>query len=177
MKIERTIFKDLLIIENKIHYDSRGDFSEIYREDILNDFIDHKVNFTQTNLVRSNKNSIRGLHFQHPPFSQAKLITAIDGQIIDVAVDLGKDSKTYKQYFKFELNSNNNKSIFIPRGFAHGYLTLSESATILYHVDNLYSQQHEDGIKYDSKELNIDWGVKNDLLIVSEKDKKLSFEF
>ena len=177
MKIEKTIFKDLLIIENKINYDSRGDFSEIYREDILNDFTNLKVNFTQTNLVRSNKNSIRGLHFQHPPFSQAKLITAIDGQIIDVAVDIRKDSKTYKQYFKFELNSNNNKSIFIPRGFAHGYLTLSDSATVLYHVDNLYSQQHEDGIKYDCKQLNIDWGVENDLLIVSEKDKKLSFEF
>lgn len=177
MKIERTIFEDLLIIENKTFYDSRGGFSEIYREDILNNFINYKVNFMQTNLVRSNKNSIRGLHFQHPPFSQAKLITAIDGQIIDVAVDLRKDSKTYKQYFKFELNSNNNKSIFIPRGFAHGYLTLSESATILYHVDNLYSHQHEDGIKYDNKELNIDWGIKNNLLIVSEKDKKLSFEF
>ena len=176
MKIKRTIFKDLFIIENKTFFDSRGDFSEIYREDFLNNFIEYKVNFIQTNLVRSIKNSLRGLHFQHPPFSQSKLITVIDGKIIDVAVDLRKDSKTYKQYFKFELNSNNNKSIFIPRGFAHGYLTLSDSATILYHVDNLYSKQHEDGIKYDNIQLNINWGVENDLLIVSKKDKKLSFE-
>ncbi len=175
MNIEKTRIKDLLLIENIVHSDYRGNFSEIFRKDKLEKYLGYNIDFVQSNLVFSKKNTLRGLHFQHEPFAQSKLITVINGVIVDVAVDLRKQSKTYMEYYKIQLNAKKNNSIFIPRGFAHGYLTISKSATILYHVDNLYSPLHEDGIKYDNKKLNIKWDCNHENIIVSNKDDNLNF--
>ena len=176
MNIKKTRIKDLLLIENLVYSDYRGNFSEIFRKDKLEKYLGRNFDFVQSNLVFSKKNTLRGLHFQHEPFAQSKLVTVINGVIEDVAVDLRVNSKTYMEYYKIQLSAEKNNSLFIPRGFAHGYLTISKSATILYHVDNLYSSLHEDGIKYDNKKLNIKWGVNHENLIVSNKDNNLNFE-
>ena len=139
IKITRTDFKDLYLIEYKNHNDRRGSLFELFRQDFLKKEINVMYNFCQDNLVKSSKMVLRGLHFQNPPFAQSKLISVINGEIFDVAVDLRKNSKTYGKYFSLNLNSKSNKSILIPRGFAHGYLSLSEDTIVHYKVDNYYS--------------------------------------
>ena len=114
---------------------------------------------------------LRGLHFQNPPYSQAKLISVFKGQIFDVAVDLRKDSITYGKYFSMKISESTNCSLFIPKGFAHGYLTLSDEALINYKVDNIYNKDSENGIKYNDMALNIDWGDNYSNFIISKKDK------
>ena len=171
MKIKTTSFKGLLIIQNKLFSDERGDFSEIFKKDLIENHLGYEINFCQNNLVKSKKNVFRGLHFQKNPYAQSKLITVISGEILDIAVDIRKESKTYGKYFSYKLSSTKNESLFIPKGFAHGYLTISQNAYVLYEVDNYYNPKMERGISYKDKSLKISFGFDIDQFIVSDKDK------
>jgi dTDP-4-dehydrorhamnose 3,5-epimerase len=169
MKIYDTPIKDLLIIENDIFEDNRGWFCETYNK---NTFIKNglTVDFIQDNHSFSSKKGVlRGLHFQNEPFSQAKLVRCIKGKIWDVAVDLRKSSSTYKQWFGLELSSKNHKMLLIPKGFAHGFLTLQDHCEVQYKVDNIYNKESERTIKYDDSEINVYWPI--DEVTLSEKDK------
>ena len=173
MKFVKTKFKDIYLIKNNNYPDSRGYFSEIYRRDILNEKLGYNIDFCQDNLVYSKKNSLRGLHFQKKPYSQAKLLTVIRGKILDVVVNINKNSKYYGKYFSCILDHNDVNSIFISREYAHGYLTLSDTALIKYKVDNFYNKKSESGIIYSDKKINIDWGITEDELIISDNDINL----
>ena len=168
MKINKTFIEDLLIIEPQLFQDDRGFFYESYNKNNL----DINIVFVQDNESKSYKGVIRGLHFQAPPFEQTKLVRCISGNILDVAVDLRTSSKTYGKFFSIELSSENNKQLFVPKGFAHGFQVLSEIAIVNYKVDNYYNPKSEKGIIWNDKDLSIDW--KHDLKpILSEKDLKL----
>ena len=173
MKIEKTNFKDLLIINHDYYQDIRGSFKEVFRQNVIEENLSYKLNFCQQNNVKSSFMVLRGLHFQDNPYAQSKLISINKGKILDIAVDIRKNSNTYGNYFSYVLSCESNKSIFIPQGFAHGYLTLSDTASITYVVDNYHNKNAERGISFNDKFLNIDWGVNEDNIILSEKDKKL----
>jgi dTDP-4-dehydrorhamnose 3,5-epimerase len=170
MKLLKTDFKDLIIIKHKLFNDKRGFFKEDFSVKKLGDFIGKKIIFCQQNSVKSNLNVLRGLHYQKEPFGQSKLISISSGRILDIAVDIRKNSKTYGKYFSHMLDCDNHESIFIPKGFAHGYLTLSKIALVHYQVDNYYNPKMESGIPFDDSLLNIDWGIKKSKLIISKKD-------
>ena len=168
MKINKTFIEDLLIIEPQLFKDERGFFYESYNKNNL----DIDIDFVQDNESKSYKGVIRGLHFQAPPFEQTKLVRCISGNILDVAVDLRTSSKTYGKFFSIELSSENNKQLFVPKGFAHGFQVLSETAIVNYKVDNFYNPKSDSGIIWNDKDLSIDW--KQDLKpILSKKDLKL----
>ena len=171
MKLVKTNFDQLIIIKHKIFSDERGFFKEIFKKNDLERILGYKIDFCQENSVNSYKNVLRGLHFQKKPFSQSKLISVSAGKIFDVVVDIRKNSKTYGQYFSKVLSAEKNESLFIPAGFAHGYLTLSENAIINYKVDNYYNKNMEDGISFDDEYLNIDWGLDKNKMILSKKDR------
>ena len=162
---------DVLLIEPTVHGDSRGYFMESFRQDLLDDFLGYEVNFVQDNESKSSKGVLRGLHYQLPPSAQAKLVRVIEGRVLDVAVDIRQSSPTFGQYVSKELSSDNHHQLFIPRGFAHGFVVLSESAVFAYKVDNYYSPDDDRGIAYCDKEIGIDWVLKSDELQLSEKDK------
>lgn len=172
MPFIETPIKDLLIFEPKVFSDERGFFFESFNQQ---HFIerDIDVKFVQDNQSFSKYGTLRGLHFQREPFAQAKLVRVIQGEVFDVAVDLRKDSETFGKYFSIILSSDNKKQLFIPRGFAHGFVVLSETAEFLYKCDNYYSKEHEGGIKFDDESLGIDWVLSEDQFIVSDKDKEL----
>ena len=169
--IKKTNFKNLFIINHKCNYDNRGQFFEIFRKQLIENELDYSFNFCQENLVNSSKNVLRGLHFQKNPNAQSKLISVFSGKIFDIAVDIRKNSKTYGKYYSTYLSSNDNISLFIPKGFAHGYLSLEDNSLVSYKVDNYYNPESEYGIPYDDKRLNIDWGLNVNDIIISEKDK------
>ncbi len=173
MKISKTNFKDLLILEPIIHEDKRGVFKEVFRKDILEKYLGYSLNFCQDNQVISSSMVLRGLHFQKEPYSQSKLVSVSNGKILDVVVDIRKKTHTYGKYFSIELSSKNSKILFIPKGFAHGYLTLSDDALVNYKVDSYFNKDSDEGIPFDDKYLDIDWGVDKEKLIISEKDKNL----
>lgn len=173
MKIEKTDFEDLLIIHHNVYDDVRGQFKELYRNNIIEENLSYKVNFCQYNEVKSSNMVLRGLHFQEKSHAQSKLISVSKGKILDIAVDIRKKSKTYGKYFSYILDSESNQSLFIPKGFAHGYLTLRDNTNVNYKVDNYYNKRSEKGISYKDKYLNIDWGVDESKLIISKKDRKL----
>ena len=162
---------DILLIEPTVHGDSRGYFMESFRQDLLDDFLGYEVNFVQDNESRSSKGVLRGLHYQLPPTAQAKLVGVIEGRVLDVAVDIRQSSPTFGQYVSRELSSDNRHQLFIPRGFAHGFVVLSESAVFTYKVDNYYSPADDRGIAFDDKEIGINWVLKSDELLLSDKDK------
>jgi len=162
---------DVLLIEPTVHGDSRGYFMESFRQDIVNDFLGYEVNFVQDNESKSAKGVLRGLHYQLPPSAQAKLVRVIEGRVLDVAVDIRQSSPTFGQYVSKELSSDNHHQLFIPRGFAHGFVVLSESAVFAYKVDNYYSPNDDRGIAFDDPEIGIDWVLKSDELQLSDKDK------
>jgi dTDP-4-dehydrorhamnose 3,5-epimerase len=162
---------DVLLIEPTVHGDSRGYFMESFRQDLLNNFLGYEVNFVQDNESKSAKGVLRGLHYQLPPYAQAKLVRVIEGRVLDVAVDIRQSSPTFGQYVSKELSSDNHHQLFIPRGFAHGFVVLSESAVFAYKVDNYYSPADDRGIAFDDKEIGIDWVLKSDELQLSDKDK------
>jgi len=162
---------DVLLIEPTVHGDSRGYFMESFRQDILNDFLGYEVNFVQDNESKSAKGVLRGLHYQLPPYAQAKLVRVIEGRVLDVAVDIRQSSPTFGQYVSKELSSDNHHQLFIPRGFAHGFVVLSESVVFAYKVDNYYSPNDDRGIAFDDPEIDIDWVLKSDELQLSDKDK------
>ena len=168
MRINKTYIEDLLIIEPQLFKDERGFFHESYNKNNLNS----NIVFVQDNESKSYKGVIRGLHFQAPPFEQTKLVRCVSGNILDIAVDLRKNSKTYGKYFSIELSSENNKQLFIPKGFAHGFQVLSEETIVNYKVDNFYNPKYDSGIIWDDKDLMIKW--KHDIEpILSKKDLNL----
>ena len=174
MKFIETKIKDLIIIEPTVFGDKRGYFLESYNLDKFKEFVG-KVSFVQDNESKSSKGVLRGLHFQKPPFDQSKLVRCIKGKVLDVAVDIRNGSETYGQHIAIELSSENKKQLFVPRGFAHGFLVLSESAVFAYKVDNFYAPDYDSGICWNDPILNISWGVDESEILVSEKDTKLPF--
>lgn len=174
MKFIKTKIDDLIILKPTVFVDDRGYFLESYNQKKFEEIIG-KVSFVQDNESKSSKGILRGLHFQKPPFDQAKLVRCIEGKVLDIAVDLRNKSKTYGQYISVELSSVNKKQLFIPRGFAHGFLVLSDSAILTYKVDNFYAPDYDSGICWNDPILNIPWGVDLGEILVSEKDSKLSF--
>ena len=178
MKINKTFLEDLLIIEPQLFKDERGFFYESYNKNNL----DIDIVYVQDNESKSYKGVIRGLHFQTPPFEQTKLVRCVSGNILDVAVDLRTNSKTYGKSFSVELSSENNKQLFIPKGFAHGFQVLSEIAIVNYKVDNYYNPKSDSGLIWNDKDLSIDWNLDikpilsdKDLKLISFKDLKSPF--
>tara|TARA_B100001741_G_C16271137_1_gene467762 strand:- start:132 stop:686 length:555 start_codon:yes stop_codon:yes gene_type:complete len=174
MKFIKTEIEDLIIIEPTVFSDKRGYFLESYNQNKFEEIVG-KVSFVQDNESKSSKGVLRGLHFQKPPYNQAKLVRCIKGKVLDVAVDLRNGSKTYGQYIVIELSSENKKQLFVPRGFAHGFLVLSETAIFAYKVDNIYAPDYDAGIFWNDPTLNIPWGLDESDIFVSDKDSKLSF--
>ena len=170
MKLIKTDFKDLIIIKHNLFKDKRGYFKEKFKKDILEKITSSNINFCQDNSVKSYLNVLRGLHFQKEPYAQSKLVSVTAGSVLDVVVDIRKDSATYGKYFSYILSSENHESLFVPKGFAHGYLTLTNFAIINYQVDNYYNPDAEVVIPYNDEFLNIDWGIEVDKIIISNKD-------
>ena len=174
MKFTKTSIEGLVIIDPTVFGDNRGYFLESYNEKEFKEVIG-KVSFVQDNESKSSKGVLRGLHFQKSPFAQAKLVRCIEGKVLDVVVDIRKNSKTYGQYFTTELSGENKKQVFIPRGFAHGFLVLSDSAIFAYKVDNNYAPEHDAGIRWNDPIVNIQWGLSESEVLVSDKDAQLPF--
>ena len=172
MQIEKTKFEGVFVLNTKIHTDERGYFTETYKQAFLNKHI-KKINFIQHNESMSKIGVLRGLHFQKAPYQQSKLVRVVKGLVQDVIVDLRKDSPTFGKHESFFLSDQNKKQLFIPKGFAHGYLTLSNEAIFSYLVDNPYSKEHEEGIRYDDPSLAIKWMYED--INVSERDSQLNF--
>ena len=161
---------EVLVIEPKVHGDERGYFIETFRQDEFEDALGYKVNFIQDNESKSSKGVLRGLHFQLPPHAQSKLVRVIEGAVLDVAVDIRKGSPSFGQHVAVELSDDNKKQMFIPRGFAHGFVVLTDTATFAYKVDNYYSPECDHGLAFDDADLNIDWQLTKQQLLLSYKD-------
>ncbi|WKB82822.1 dTDP-4-dehydrorhamnose 3,5-epimerase [Cellulophaga lytica] len=170
MKVTKTKLEGCVLIEPTLYNDERGYFFESYNTHRFNDIVDQEVNFVQDNQSFSTRGVIRALHYQKGNNAQAKLIRVLNGVILDVAVDLRPSSKTYGEYFSIELSSENKKQLFVPRGFAHGFSVLSDTAEVLYKCDNYYNKESEGGIIYNDSTLNVDWKLKAEEIKVSEKD-------
>tara|TARA_Y200000002_G_scaffold343605_1_gene316201 strand:- start:2389 stop:2937 length:549 start_codon:yes stop_codon:yes gene_type:complete len=174
MKFIKTKIQDLIILEPTVFVDKRGYFLESYNDNKFKEIVG-KVSFVQENESKSLKGVLRGLHFQKPPFDQAKLVRCVEGKVLDVAVDIRNGSNTYGQYITIELSGENKKQLYIPRGFAHGFLVLSESAIFSYKVDNIYAPNYDAGIFWNDPILNIPWGIDENEILISEKDSNLPF--
>ncbi len=172
MNVIRTNIEGLLIIEPKVFGDDRGYFFETYQNDRYKQF-GIEADFIQDNEAFSTYGVVRGLHYQLGPYSQAKLVRVIKGKVLDVAVDLRRKSPTYGEYMAVELSGENKKQFFVPRGFAHGYSVLSESAIFSYKCDNVYNVESERGINLNDPKLNIEWKIPLEKQIISSKDKIL----
>jgi len=172
MKYTDTKISNVIIIEPTVFGDDRGYFLESYNQKKYEQVFG-KTSFVQDNESKSSRGVLRGLHFQKPPFEQAKLVRCIEGEVLDVAVDIRKNSKTYGKHISVILSGENKLQLFVPRGFAHGFLVLSESATVAYKVDNTYAPEYDAGIRWNDKELNIQWGLEDSEVIISEKDAEL----
>lgn len=170
MNIIKTPFEGLLILEPKVHGDARGYFFESYNANTFLAATGMSFNFIQDNQARSTKNVLRGLHYQNAPTPQTKLIRALEGAIWDVVVDLREDSETFGQWFGVELSDENKRQFLIPRGFAHGYSVLTDTAEVFYKCDNFYDRSTEGGLNYADPTLGIDWKINLEEAIVSEKD-------
>jgi dTDP-4-dehydrorhamnose 3,5-epimerase len=169
MTVEQTFIKDLVVITPRVFEDSRGYFFEAYNQAKFQEN-GMEYQFIQDNQSFSKRGVIRGLHLQINPFAQAKLVRVLEGEILDVAVDLRKDSPTYGQHFSVLLSAENKKQLMVPHGFAHGFSVLSETASVIYKVDQLYHKDSERGIRFDDPTLAIDWQLNADEVIVSDKD-------
>ncbi|MDY7396097.1 dTDP-4-dehydrorhamnose 3,5-epimerase [Aureibaculum sp. 2210JD6-5] len=167
MKIEKTFIKDLLILSPTVFTDERGYFFESYNKKHLEKFVNEE--FVQDNESLSQKGVLRGLHFQEPPYTQAKLVRVFAGSVLDVSVDLRKKSPTYGQYFKYILSSENKVQLYVPKGFAHGFVVLEENTIFCYKCSDYYNKNSERAILWNDATLNIDWQIKDP--IISEKDK------
>ncbi|MBU0925383.1 dTDP-4-dehydrorhamnose 3,5-epimerase [bacterium] len=170
MQFVRTNIPDVIIIEPTVHGDHRGYFVETFRADKLEEFLGFKLNFGQDNESKSSKGVLRGLHYQLPPHAQTKLVRVIQGKVLDVAVDIRRNSATFGQYVAVELSADNKKQMLVPRGFAHGFVVLEDDTIFAYKVDNYYSPQCDRGIAFDDPALNIDWILKTEELKLSAKD-------
>ncbi|WNH08622.1 dTDP-4-dehydrorhamnose 3,5-epimerase [Thalassobellus suaedae] len=170
MIAEETKLKGCFIIEPKIFEDERGYFFESFNQNTFKRLIGQNINFVQDNESFSSKGVLRGLHYQRGEHAQAKLVRVIKGRVLDVAVDIRKESSTYRQQISVELTGENKKQLFIPRGFAHGFIVLSDTAIFSYKCDNFYNKESESGIIFNDKDLNIDWVLNEPEFLVSEKD-------
>jgi dTDP-4-dehydrorhamnose 3,5-epimerase len=172
MKLTPTSIADLVVIEPTVFEDQRGYFMESYQQDW---FAAHvaPTQFIQDNESKSSRGVLRGLHFQTGDFAQAKLVRVLQGEVLDVAVDLRQNSPTFGQHFSVHLSESNKKQLFIPRGFAHGFIVLSETAVFAYKVDNPYSKAHEGGILFNDPELAINWMLPTADILLSDKDALL----
>ena len=175
MEFIKTEIPDVMIIKPKIFGDDRGYFVETFRQDLLEKAVGYKVNFCQDNESKSSYGVLRGLHYQLPPFAQSKLVRVIVGRVFDVTVDIRRSSPTFGRYVAVELSDENKKQIFIPRGFAHGFVVLSKEAVFAYKVDNYYAPEYDRGIAFDDPEININWPIKRDEIKLSDKDKNQPF--
>lgn len=172
MEFERCYIPDVVICKPKVYGDDRGYFAETFRQDRLNEFLGFNVDFCQDNESKSGFGVLRGLHFQTPPFTQSKLVGVIQGKVLDVAVDMRKGSPYFGKSVNVELNEQNKWRLFIPKGFAHGFVVLSENSTFSYKCDNYYMPAHDSGVAFNDPYLNIDWQLKLDKLLLSDKDTK-----
>ena len=169
MTLETTTIQDLVIINPAVFNDERGYFFEAYNKEKFC-ALGITIDFVQDNQSFSKKGTLRGLHYQNPPHAQTKLVRVLQGEIIDVAVDLRKDSATFGHSFSIKLTAENKKQLLVPQGFAHGFSVISETAVVLYKCDQYYNKASEGGIRFDDAQLNIDWGMDLKEAIVSEKD-------
>ncbi len=174
MAFSETPIPGLLIFEPSVFHDERGYFFESYNRRVWAE-VGITADFVQMNQARSTRGILRGLHYQVGEMAQAKLVRVVEGEVLDVAVDLREGSSTYGQWFGIRLSAENKRQMFVPRGFAHGYAVLSETAEFLYQCDNYYSRAHEGGVRYDDPSLAIDWGFDLGKVVVSEKDVALPF--
>ena len=174
MKFINCTIPGLIICEPKKIKDKRGFFTESFRKDLFEKFYGNKINFCQENLSESSYGVLRGLHFQKEPYAQSKLISVLKGKILDVVVDIRKNSKFYGKHFSIELNETNNKQLFVPKGFAHGFVVLSKLARVSYKVDNYYNLSSQDGFRYNDPELNINWKIDEKSIIINKKDLNYS---
>lgn len=174
MKFIKTAIPGVYIIEPSIFGDDRGYFFESFNLEKFEENM-YPIKFVQDNESKSSRGVLRGLHFQKPPFSQAKLVRCIEGSVMDVAVDIRKGSPSYGEHVAVELSGGNKRQLFVPSGFAHGFSVLSETAVFAYKVDNTYAPEYDAGIRFDDKDLNIDWGLNKVDIQLSEKDRKLTY--
>jgi dTDP-4-dehydrorhamnose 3,5-epimerase len=171
MNFTRSKIFDVVIVEPTVHGDDRGYFVETFRLDKLEDFLGYKINFCQDNESKSSKGVLRGLHYQLAPYAQTKLVRVIQGSVLDVAVDIRKNSPTFGQYVAVELSGENKKQLLVPRGFAHAFVVLEDNTIFAYKVDNYYNPECDRGIAFDDEALGIDWTIKSAALNLSDKDK------
>jgi dTDP-4-dehydrorhamnose 3,5-epimerase len=172
MKFIKTAIADVYVLEPSVFEDERGYFLESFNLQKFEENIG-PIKFIQDNESKSSKGVLRGLHFQKPPFNQAKLVRCLEGRVLDVSVDIRKGSPTYGKHVAVELSGENKKQVFVPRGFAHGFVVLSESAVFAYKVDNRYAPEYDAGIRFDDEALQIDWRLPQEEVQLSEKDKNL----
>lgn len=170
---KETKLKGCFVLEPAVFADERGYFMESFNEERFNSAVNNNVNFIQDNQSFSSKGVIRALHYQVGQHAQAKLVRVLNGNVLDIAVDLRKDSPTFGEHFSIELSGENKKQLFIPRGFGHGFVVLSNTAEFFYKCDNYYNKESEGGIIFSDPSLNIDWKLPHEQLIVSEKDQIL----
>lgn len=171
MRIEATPLKDCLIIHDTVFRDERGYFFESFNKRTFLEKTGLDIDFVQDNQSRSQYGVLRGLHFQKGGYAQAKLVRVLEGNVLDVVVDLRKDSPTFGKSFSMELSAGSDTQLFVPRGFAHGFIVLSEAATFFYKCDNYYNKESEGGLAYNDPELAIDWKVDPADIILSDKDR------
>ena len=175
MKFTRLEIPDVILCEPKVFGDDRGYFMEAFRLDKLEEFVGHKINFCQDNVSKSSYGVLRGLHYQLAPHAQTKLVRVIKGAVLDIALDIRKGSPTFGKHIAQELSEENKKQLLVPRGFAHGFVVLSQEAVFHYKVDNYYHSESDRGIAFNSQSLAIDWKIGSDQLKLSEKDIKQPF--
>jgi dTDP-4-dehydrorhamnose 3,5-epimerase len=168
MEVIKTQFDGLLVFQPKIFRDERGYFFEYFRKDVFKD-LNVNLEFVQSNESQSNKNVLRGMHFQNPPHEQGKLIRVVKGTVLDVSVDIRLNSATYGKWFSRELNETNKTILWIPAGFAHGFLTLADNTIFQYECTNYYHRESEGSIRWNDPQINIDWKVSDP--VISDKDK------
>ncbi|TXE19104.1 dTDP-4-dehydrorhamnose 3,5-epimerase [Psychroserpens burtonensis] len=173
MTIEETCLKDCYVLKPTIFEDHRGYFFESFNADKFQKMTGLTINFVQDNESKSSKGVLRGLHFQTGDYEQSKLVRVVKGAVLDLCVDIRRGSLTFGQHFSVELNEDNKKQLFVPKGFAHGFLVLKNETIINYKCDNFYQKDSEGGILFNDKDLNIDWGISEDEIILSDKDKIL----
>ena len=171
MNFIRTEIPDVVRVEPVVHGDARGYFVEIFRADKLEEFLGYKINFCQDNESKSSKGVLRGLHYQLAPHAQTKLVRVIQGRVLDVAVDIRRNSPTFGQHVAVELSAENKKQMLVPRGFAHGFVVLEDDTIFAYKVDSYYSPECDRGIAFNDKDIQIDWKLTHDALNLSAKDK------
>lgn len=170
MKYIAQSISDVFVVEPQVHGDERGYFIETFRQDLFEEAVGYQVNFVQDNESKSSKGVLRGLHFQLAPHAQSKLVRVLEGSVLDVAVDIRQGSPTFGKHVAVELTAENKKQMFVPRGFAHGFVVLSDSATFAYKVDNYYSPECDRGLAFDDPQLNIDWLLPKESMQLSAKD-------